>query len=44
MCGFFIQIPLNNWGHFDKKKFIESSKLISHRGPDQKKYFFHKEY
>ena len=42
MCGFFIQIPLNKSNHFDKKKFIESSKLISHRGPDQKKYFFHK--
>ena len=42
MCGFFIQIPLNKSNHFDKKRFIESSKLISHRGPDQKKYFFHK--
>ena len=40
MCGFFAQIPFKNNQNFNKKKFIESSKLISHRGPDDKKYFF----
>ncbi|MDC1128479.1 asparagine synthase (glutamine-hydrolyzing) [Candidatus Pelagibacter sp.] len=42
MCGFFAQIPFKNYQTFNKKKFIESSKLISHRGPDEEKYFFSK--
>ena len=41
MCGFFVQIPINKKKtFFNKKKFIESSRLISHRGPDEEKYFF----
>ena len=42
MCGFFAQIPFKNHKSFSKKKFIESSELISHRGPDDKKFFFSK--
>jgi asparagine synthase (glutamine-hydrolysing) len=41
MCGFFVQIPINKKKtFFNKKKFIESSRLLSHRGPDEEKYFF----
>ena len=40
MCGFFAQIPFNNNKSFDRKKFIESSKYISHRGPDDKRFLF----
>lgn len=41
MCGFFVQIPINKKKtFFNKQKFIESSRLISHRGPDEEKYFF----
>ncbi len=42
MCGFFAQVPFKNTKSFSKKKFLQSSKLISHRGPDDKKYFFNK--
>ncbi len=40
MCGFFAQIPFNNNKSFSRKKFIESSKYISHRGPDDKRFLF----
>lgn len=40
MCGFFAQIPFKNNKTFNKKKFIESSNLISHRGPDDKRFLF----
>lgn len=40
MCGFFVQIKFKKKFKFDKKKFIESSELISHRGPDDKKFLF----
>ena len=42
MCGFFAQLNFSNREKFDKKKFLESAKLISHRGPDEEKFFFNK--
>ncbi len=42
MCGFFAQLNLSNKIKFDQKKFIESAKLISHRGPDEERFFFDK--
>lgn len=38
MCGFFS--VLGNNLKIDKKNFFESSKLISHRGPDDKQFKF----
>ena len=40
MCGFIAYFPLGK-NKFDKEKFIESSKYISHRGPDNNKSFYH---
>ena len=34
MCGFFVEFRTKDI-FFDKKKFKASSKLLSHRGPDQ---------
>ncbi len=42
MCGFVVYFPLNK-KIFNKKKFIESSHYINHRGPDSCKSFFHNE-
>ena len=42
MCGFFVQLNLSNKEKFDQKKFVESAKLISHRGPDEERFFFNK--
>jgi asparagine synthase (glutamine-hydrolysing) len=41
MCGFFFCYKKNNIP-IEKKLFINSSKLLSHRGPDDLKYFFDK--
>ena len=43
MCGFLVYFPMNKINEFKKNKFLESGKLISHRGPDEKKYFFSKD-
>ena len=42
MCGFFAQLNFSNKEKFDQKKFVESAKLISHRGPDEERFFFNK--
>ena len=42
MCGFIAYFPLSE-NKFNKKKFIDSSKYISHRGPDNNKSFFHRD-
>ena len=42
MCGFFC--VLGNSLKIDKKKFFSSSKLISHRGPDDKQFKFSNNY
>lgn len=42
MCGFFVQLNISNKEKFDQKKFVESAKLISHRGPDEERFFFNK--
>jgi asparagine synthase (glutamine-hydrolysing) len=42
MCGFIAYFPLGK-NKFNKKKFIDSSKYISHRGPDNNKSFFHRD-
>ena len=41
MCGFFFCYKKNSVP-IEKKLFINSSKLLSHRGPDDLKYFFDK--
>ena len=41
MCGFFFCYKKNNTP-IPKKLFISSSKLLSHRGPDDYRYFFDK--
>ena len=41
MCGFFFCYKKDNIP-IEKKLFINSSKLLSHRGPDDLKYFFDK--
>lgn len=41
MCGFLGQINLS-FSKNNKNKFIESSKLINHRGPDDNSYYFEK--
>ena len=43
MCGFLVYFPQNKIDKLKKNKFLESGKLISHRGPDEKKYFFSKD-
>ena len=40
MCGFIAYFPLSK-NRFNKKKFIESSKYISQRGPDNNRSFYH---
>ncbi|XMB85752.1 asparagine synthase (glutamine-hydrolyzing) [Mycoplasmatota bacterium WC44] len=37
MCGF---VGMTLKGSFNKDKFIESTRLLSHRGPDEEGYFF----
>jgi asparagine synthase (glutamine-hydrolysing) len=41
MCGFFFCYKKNNT-KINKELFLQSSKLLSHRGPDEVKYFFDK--
>ena len=41
MCGFFFSYKKNNI-QINKDLFLQSSKLLSHRGPDDVKYFFDK--
>ncbi len=43
MCGFLVYYPLSKSKKFDKDKFFKSAKLISHRGPDEKKFYFSKD-
>jgi len=40
MCGFFAYYKLNDSTKFNKELFLESGKLISHRGPDNHRTFF----
>lgn len=42
MCGFLFQKKLSNNFKLDKKKFKIASRLIYHRGPDSKNYFYNK--
>ena len=42
MCGFLFQKKISNNFKLDKKKFKIASKLIYHRGPDSKNYFYDK--
>ena len=41
MCGFFFSYRKNNT-QLDSKLFVNSSKLLSHRGPDDLNFFFDK--
>jgi len=41
MCGFFFCYKKNNIS-INKELFIKSSKLLSHRGPDDLRYFYDK--
>ena len=43
MCGFIYQKKINKKFNIDKALFKKASKLIYHRGPDSKKYFFNEE-
>ncbi len=43
MCGFIYQKKINKKFNVDKALFKKASKLIYHRGPDSKKYFFSEE-
>ena len=40
MCGFVLYIPTSKKDIFNKKKFIQSSKFIDHRGPDSENNHF----
>ena len=43
MCGFIYQKKINKKFNINKDLFKKASKLIYHRGPDNKKYIFNEE-
>ena len=43
MCGIFGEISIKGKLKTDKRKFLESLKLLSHRGPDNFGFFFNNE-
>ena len=40
MCGFFVVKPKTNKILINKKKFINCTKMMTHRGPDDLKFYF----
>lgn len=42
MCGFFVYYPVTKSDNFKRKKFFKSAELITHRGPDESKFFLNK--
>ena len=43
MCGFLVHYPVTKSDNFKRKKFFKAVELITHRGPDESKYFLSKD-
>ena len=45
MCGFFVvKMKKNTTDAINKKKFINCTKMMRHRGPDDLKFYYGEKY